>query len=191
MGVRGELYSARIRSSNDRRTYFINVKENRHKDLFLTIVESKKSESGEEYERHQVVVFEDDLHLFYKGFEQVMDYIRNRRTGEGESPSGHREARRYRERPVEHDHRSDYSSDRPRGPRRDSGDNRSDRHGDRPRGPRRDSGNHQSDRPHDPRREDRGPRRDDRGPRQDRSDFKDRPRDPRRDGGNNQGDRPK
>jgi len=79
MGVRGELFSARVRSNNDRCTYFLNVKENRNRDLFLTIVESKKQENGEEFERHQVVVFEDDLHLFSKGMERVMEFIHDRR----------------------------------------------------------------------------------------------------------------
>ncbi|TVR69755.1 MAG: DUF3276 family protein [Spirochaetaceae bacterium] len=79
MGVRGELFSARVRSSNDRRTYFLNLKENRNKDLFLTIVESKKSENGEEFERHQVVLFEEDLYLFNKGLESVMEFINKRR----------------------------------------------------------------------------------------------------------------
>ena len=67
MGVRGELFSARVRSKNDRRTYFFNVKENRNHDVFVTIVESKKQEGTETFDRHQVVVFEEDLSLFRKG----------------------------------------------------------------------------------------------------------------------------
>jgi hypothetical protein len=75
MGVRGELFSARVRSGNDRRTYFFNLKENRTRDLFLTIVESKKQEQSEEFERHQIVVFEEDLPAFRKGLETVLEYI--------------------------------------------------------------------------------------------------------------------
>lgn len=84
MGVRGEVFSARVRSNNDRRTYFFNVKENRNRDLFVTIVESKKGEGAVEFERHQVVVFEDDLREFAKGFDQVMRFFEERRRG-GES----------------------------------------------------------------------------------------------------------
>lgn len=82
MGVRGELFSARVRSNNDRRTYFFNLKENRNRDLFLTVAESKKQEGSDEFERHQIVVFEDDLANFERGLQAVLDYIReNRRPG--------------------------------------------------------------------------------------------------------------
>ena len=82
MGVRGELFSARVQSKNDRRTYFFNVKENRNSDVFVTVVESKKL--GEEaFDRHQIVVFEDDLRLFRKGLDAVLDYIDSR---EGRPP---------------------------------------------------------------------------------------------------------
>jgi hypothetical protein len=85
MGVRGELFSARAKSKNDRRTYFFNVKENRRNDLFLTIVESKKQEGSEQFERHQIVVFEDDIELFRKGLETVIEYL-DRRDGKKPAP---------------------------------------------------------------------------------------------------------
>lgn len=78
MGVRGELFSARAKSKNEKRTYFFNVKENRRNDLFLTIVESKKIEGTEQFDRHQIVVFEDDIELFRKGLETVIDFLDNR-----------------------------------------------------------------------------------------------------------------
>lgn len=97
MGVRGELFSARVRSNNDRRTYFFNVKENRNRDLFLTIVESKKLDNGEEHERHQVVVFDEDFHLFAKGFERVMEFVHEHH--ENREPRGNRRERPAEERP--------------------------------------------------------------------------------------------
>lgn len=78
MGVRGELFSARVKSKNDRRTYFFNVKENRNNDVFVTVVESKKTGEGETFDRHQVVVFEEDLHLFRKGLDAVLEYLETR-----------------------------------------------------------------------------------------------------------------
>lgn len=78
MGVRGELFSARVHSKNDRRTYFFNLKENRNHDLFLTVVESKKQDGAETFDRHQIVVFEEDLGLFRKGLETVLEYIQSR-----------------------------------------------------------------------------------------------------------------
>lgn len=72
MGLRGEVFSSRAASG--KRTYFFNVKENRHGDLFLNIVESKKhAENG--FERHSVIVFQEDLEAFLKGFRQAVDFI--------------------------------------------------------------------------------------------------------------------
>ncbi len=72
MGLRGEVFSTRANS--DKRTYFFNVKENRHGDLFLNIVESKKH--GEEgFERHSVMVFEEDIEEFIESFQKASDFI--------------------------------------------------------------------------------------------------------------------
>lgn len=72
MGIRGEVFSTRANSEN--RTYFFNVKENRHGDLFLNIVESKKH--GEEgFERHSVMVFEEDIEEFIDSFNKASDFI--------------------------------------------------------------------------------------------------------------------
>jgi hypothetical protein len=80
MGIRGELFSWRVPSSSDRRTYFLNVKENRTGDLYLTLVESKKH--GEtDFERHQVVVFEEDFAEFEKGMKRVYEFIRKQHKG--------------------------------------------------------------------------------------------------------------
>ncbi len=81
MGVRGELFSARAKSRNDRRTYFFNVKENRRNDVFLTIVESKKQEGSEQFDRHQIVVFEDDIEIFQKGLETIVEFLESRKRG--------------------------------------------------------------------------------------------------------------
>lgn len=88
MGVRGELFSARVKSKNDRRTYFFNVKENRNNDVFVTVVESKKTGEGEVFDRHQVVVFEEDLRLFRKGLDTVLDFLDQREQAPGRRPRG-------------------------------------------------------------------------------------------------------
>ena len=77
MGSRGEIFSSRATSG--RRTYFFNVKENRHGDLFLNIVESKKNGSSE-FERHSLIVFEEDLDNFLKGFDQAVSFIKKDRS---------------------------------------------------------------------------------------------------------------
>ena len=76
MGIRGEVYSGRLSAGT--RTYFFNVKENRAGDLFLNLVESKKhGESG--FERHQVIVFEEDIELFKQEFDKAYDFIKEKK----------------------------------------------------------------------------------------------------------------
>ena len=75
MGIRGEVFSARAITQNDKRTYFFNVKENRNGDLFLNIVESKKH--GETaFDRHQVVLFREDLEAFTEAFEKAIAFMK-------------------------------------------------------------------------------------------------------------------
>jgi hypothetical protein len=73
MGLRGELFSSRAVSG--RRTYFFNVKENRNGDLFLNIVESKKN-GEQEFERHSIIVFREDLESFLSGFEKAVAFVK-------------------------------------------------------------------------------------------------------------------
>ncbi len=77
MGLRGEIFSSRATSG--RRTYFFNVKENRHGDIFLNMVESKKNDESN-FERHSIIVFEEDLENFLNGFDQAIKFIRENRS---------------------------------------------------------------------------------------------------------------
>ena len=76
MGLRGEIFSSR--SITQRRTYFFNVKENRHGDIFLNIVESKKN-SETDFERHSLIVFNEDLDNFLQGLKKATDFIAAKR----------------------------------------------------------------------------------------------------------------
>ncbi len=76
MGVRGELFTTEI--SLDNRTYFFNVKENRTGDVFLQVVESKNME-GTGFDRHAIVVFEDDMQKFLQGLESTLKFIEKNR----------------------------------------------------------------------------------------------------------------
>lgn len=76
MGIRGELFTTKI--SLDNRTYFFNVKENRTGDVFLQVVESKNTE-GADFDRHAIVVFEDDMQKFLQGLENSLGYIEKSR----------------------------------------------------------------------------------------------------------------
>ncbi|MGA2641722.1 MAG: DUF3276 family protein [Spirochaetia bacterium] len=75
MGTRGEVFSSK--SSTAKRTYFFNVKENRTGDLFLNIVESKKSEE-DRFERRSVIVFKEDLASFLEAFQAAVAFIKGR-----------------------------------------------------------------------------------------------------------------
>ena len=76
MGIRGELLMLDVKGKN--RTYFFNVKENRTGDIFLQIVETKSLENSD-FERRTVVVFEDDMRKFLKGFDESLSFIEKER----------------------------------------------------------------------------------------------------------------
>ena len=75
MGLRGEIFSSKATSG--KRTYFFNVKENRHGDVFLNIVESKKNGESD-FERFSLLVFEEDIEGFLEGFNKAIDFIKGR-----------------------------------------------------------------------------------------------------------------
>ena len=75
MGIRGEVFTSKATSG--KRTYFFNVKENRHGDLFLNVVESKKhGESG--FERHSIIVFEEDLDVFLSELNKAVNFLKDK-----------------------------------------------------------------------------------------------------------------
>lgn len=75
MGTRGEVFSSKANTA--KRTYFFNVKENRTGDLFLNIVESKKSEE-DRFERRSVIVFKEDLPSFLEALESAVAFIKGK-----------------------------------------------------------------------------------------------------------------
>ena len=72
MGARGELFTTQV--TLDNRSYFFNVKENINGDIFLQVVESK-SRNGEDFDRHAIVVFADDMQKFFKGLDSSLTFI--------------------------------------------------------------------------------------------------------------------
>jgi hypothetical protein len=75
MGTRGEIFSSKANTA--KRTYFFNVKENRTGDVFLNIVESRKS-GDDQFERRSVIVFKEDLSVFLESFEEAVRFITGR-----------------------------------------------------------------------------------------------------------------
>lgn len=76
MGIRGELFTQQIHVEN--RTYFFNVKENRMGDVFLQIVESKNTD-GSGFDRHAIVVFEEEMQTFLQGLNESLEFIEKSR----------------------------------------------------------------------------------------------------------------
>lgn len=68
---REELFSEKFYAG--RRTYFLDVKETSKGDKYLVITESKKVD--EDFERHQIFIYEEDILKFAKSFESVKDFI--------------------------------------------------------------------------------------------------------------------
>ncbi len=79
MGVRGELFTCKATTTEGKRTYFFNVKENRQGDLFLNVVESKEH-GGTGFERHSIVVFEEDMHHFSHELQKALDFMKNKKS---------------------------------------------------------------------------------------------------------------
>ncbi|MDR1625264.1 MAG: PUR family DNA/RNA-binding protein [Spirochaetia bacterium] len=71
MGIRGEIFSTRSSAKSEKRTYFFNVKENRAGDIFLNVVESKKHGEAD-FERHQIVVFQEDMEEFLQAMDKAV-----------------------------------------------------------------------------------------------------------------------
>jgi hypothetical protein len=77
MGTRGEIFTTKADTA--KRTYFFNVKENRTGDVFLNIVESKKTaEDALHFERRSLIVFEDDLDVFLEALNQSVRFIKKK-----------------------------------------------------------------------------------------------------------------
>ena len=75
---RKEVYSTSVKAGS--RTYFFDVRENRKGDFFFTICESRKvyDDFGNiKYEKSKIYLYQDAFEDFVKGYENVIEYIKN------------------------------------------------------------------------------------------------------------------
>lgn len=72
---RNDVYSKKVKAGK-RRTYFFDVRTTRNNDYFLTITESKKVGEGEDYERHKIFVYKEDLVKFVNALQETVDHIK-------------------------------------------------------------------------------------------------------------------
>lgn len=83
-GREDEVFSKVVKAG--KRTYFLDIKTTRRKDLYLTITESKKqtSENGKaSYQKHKIFLYKEDIENFKDGLEEVISKMSELRgTGE-------------------------------------------------------------------------------------------------------------
>ena len=65
------LFSEKVAAG--KRTYFIDLKENRQGDKLLKITESKKSDG--DYIRHSVLIYQEDFEKIFEALEKVKQRI--------------------------------------------------------------------------------------------------------------------
>jgi hypothetical protein len=73
-----EVFTKVIRAG--KRTYFFDVKSTRHKDLYLTITESKKKQGKEGkmfYEKHKIFLYKEDFEKFTEGLREAVAFAGN------------------------------------------------------------------------------------------------------------------
>ncbi|MBA3066020.1 MAG: PUR family DNA/RNA-binding protein [Proteobacteria bacterium] len=71
---KNELFTEKVAAGS--RTYFFNIKETSKGDKYLVINESKKS--GETFEHHRVMVFEEDFVAFNNGLKKAIEFAINK-----------------------------------------------------------------------------------------------------------------
>lgn len=83
------IFSKSIKAG--KRIYYLDVKNNRRNEKFLTITESKKIISGEgensqiSFEKHKIWIYKEDLRKFLAELEHIVEYIE--KDGKIKSPS--------------------------------------------------------------------------------------------------------
>ncbi len=65
---------ANIKVAAGKRTYFIGVKQTREEVKYLKISENKRLDSGE-YERHQIIVFEENIHTVVEAIRSALQHF--------------------------------------------------------------------------------------------------------------------
>lgn len=76
-----EVYSKVVKAG--KRTYFLDIKSTRRKDLYLTVTESKKqtSEDGKAtYQKHKIFLYKEDIANFKEGLDEVISKMEELRS---------------------------------------------------------------------------------------------------------------
>jgi hypothetical protein len=73
---RKEIFSERVRAG--KRTYFFDVKATRSNDYYLTITESKRryTDDNYTYEKHKIFLYKEDFNKFVKALNTAVDHVK-------------------------------------------------------------------------------------------------------------------
>ena len=78
-GEKEILFSRAIRAG--KRIYYVDVKENSHQEMYLSLTESKKILSGDadmpqvNFEKHKIFIYPEDFEKFTNGLADAMKFI--------------------------------------------------------------------------------------------------------------------
>ncbi len=75
MENKNELFNFKVRAGS--RTYFFNVKEAKTGNKYLIINESKFKKEGE-YERQNIIIFEENLEGFRDGLDKAINFAKDK-----------------------------------------------------------------------------------------------------------------
>ena len=68
------IYSTKVKAGK-RRTYFIDVRQTKGNDYYLTITESTKRFDSNEYERHKIFLYKEDFNRFRDAVNDSINHI--------------------------------------------------------------------------------------------------------------------
>lgn len=69
------VFSERVRAGR-RRTYFIDVRQTRGEDYYITITESTRKSDGDGYNRHKIFLYKEDFNRFQESLDQAINHIK-------------------------------------------------------------------------------------------------------------------
>jgi len=69
------VFSKRVRAGK-RRTYFLDVRQTKGNDYFITITESTRREDGFGYKRHKIFLYKEDFNRFVDSLNEVVDHVK-------------------------------------------------------------------------------------------------------------------
>ena len=70
------VFSRKIRAGQ-KRTYFIDVRQTRGNDYFITLTESTRKFHGERVERQRIFLYREDFNRFLEGLEECINHVKN------------------------------------------------------------------------------------------------------------------